>query len=148
MGIVSLEYRYPATPEKIFDAFLDVDIASKFMFATATGHMRVAKIDPRVGGHYVFSEQRPEMGEVRHIGTYLQIDRPGRLAFTFGVPQLDPRMTTVIINIEKDHDESVLTLVQEGVLPEYIEGSKKGWACILAGVLPAYEGFYAAGWKL
>src|SRR5262249_55861746 len=80
-------HRYNALPEKVFDAFLDPKIACRFLFATANGEMIEASVEARVGGRFAFTDKRPDMGEVRHVGEYLEIDRPKRLKFTFGVPQ-------------------------------------------------------------
>jgi uncharacterized protein YndB with AHSA1/START domain len=148
---VVVTHRYAASPERVFDAFLDVNVARRFMFATATGEMITAEIDPRVGGRYVFVERRPEMGpdggEVRHVGEYLEIDRPRRLVFSFGVPQFDPRITTVTIDIVADGDGCRLTLTNEGVPPDYADGNREGWSKILDGLLPAYDGVHGAGWR-
>jgi uncharacterized protein YndB with AHSA1/START domain len=143
---VVVTHRYAAPPEKVFDAFLDVDTARRFMFATARGAMITAEIDPRVGGSFTFIERRPDMGDVRHVGEYLEIDRPRRLVFTFGVPQFDPAMTTVAIDIAADGDGCRLTLTNDGVPQAYLDGNFEGWSRILAGLLPAYEGVHGAGW--
>lgn len=145
-GCVTVTHRYAASPERVFDAFLDVGVARRFMFATATGEMITAEIDARVGGGFTFIERRPEMGDVRHVGEYLAIDRPKRLVFTFGVPQFDPGMTTVTIDIAPDGDGCRLTLTNEGVPLDYLENNHKGWSRILDGLLPAYEGVHGAGW--
>jgi uncharacterized protein YndB with AHSA1/START domain len=144
---VVVSHRYAASPERVFDAFLDVTVARRFLFATATGEMITAEADPRVGGGFTFTERRPEMGEVRHVGEYLEIDRPRRLVFTFGVPQFDPGMTTVAIDIAPDGDGCRLTLTNHGVPPEYLEGNREGWSRILDGLLPAYDGVHGAGWR-
>jgi len=138
---------YAASPERVFDAFLDVRIARRFLFATATGDMIAAEIDPRVGGRFTFTERRPDMGDVRHVGEYLEIERPRRLVFTFGVPQFDARMTTVTVELRPDGGGCVLTLTNEGVPPDYTERNQEGWSRILAGLLPAYDGVHAAGWR-
>jgi uncharacterized protein YndB with AHSA1/START domain len=137
---------YAAPPERVFDAFLDVDVARHFLFATKTGEMIVTEIDARVGGAYTFTERRPDMGEVRHTGEYVEIERPRRLVFTFGVPQFDPRMTTVTIEIRAERDGSELKLINGGVPADYAERNRDGWTRILAGLLPAYDGVHAAGW--
>jgi len=143
---VVISEHYTAPPERVFDAFLDASIARHFLFATAAGEMMVAEIDPRVGGRFTFIERRPG-GEVRHTGEYLEIDRPRRLAFTFGVPQFDPRMTIVTIEITAEDGGSALTLTSEGVPEEYVERNREGWRRILGGLKPAYEGVHAAGWR-
>lgn len=145
-GSVVVTQRYDAAPETVFDAFLDVGVARRFLFATATGEMIEAEIDPRVGGRYAFTERRPDMGDVRHVGEYLEIDRPRRLVFTFGAPQFDPRMTTVTIEIRPLPGGCELTLVNDGVPPDYRDGARDGWTRILKGLLPAYEGVHGGGW--
>ena len=143
---VVVTHRYAAAPERVFDAFLDVSIARRFMFATATGEMIRAEIDPRIGGRFTFVERRPDMGDVEHVGEYLEIDRPRRLVFTFGVPQFNPGVTTVTVEIRPQGDGCELTLVNEGVPPDYAKGNHEGWSRILDGLLPAYEGVHGAGW--
>ncbi len=138
---------FSAPPERVFDAFLDPKIARRFLFATATGDMITAQIDARVGGRFTFTERRPDMGEVRHVGEYLEIERPRRLVFTFGVPQFDPRMTTVSIEIRPTAGGCELTLTNAGVPPDYAERNHQGWSRILAGLLPAYDGRHADGWR-
>ena len=145
--VVTQQIAAPAA--RIFDAFLDVRIAQHFLFATATGEMLTAQIDARVGGRYEFTERRPDMGDVRHVGEYLAIERPRRLVFTFGVPQFDPRMTTVTIDIRSTDDggEVTVTVTNEGVPQNFAERNKEGWNIILAGLLPAYDGVHGAGWR-
>ena len=146
IGTAVVIQRYAAPPEKVFDAFLDVEIARRFMFATATGEMIEAALEPAVGGEFVFVERRPQMGDVRHVGQYLEIDRPRRLVFTFGVPQFDPRMTTVTIEIVPVAEGCRLTLTNDGVPAAHIENNREGWGLILKGLLPAYQGVHGAGW--
>jgi uncharacterized protein YndB with AHSA1/START domain len=137
----------PAPVEQVFDAFLNEKVAQHFLFATATGQMVTARIDARVGGRYDFTERRPGMGDVRHVGEYLEIDRPHRLVFTFGVPQFDPRTTTVTIDIRPIDEGSEVTLTNDGVPQGYAGSNREGWRRILAGLLPAHEGVHGAGWR-
>jgi uncharacterized protein YndB with AHSA1/START domain len=144
---VVVSRRYAASPNQVFNAFLDAETASRFLFATKDGEMIVAEVDPRVGGRFTFTERRPDMGDVRHVGEYLEIDRPKRLVFTFGVPQFDPGMTTVSIEILPSGGGSDLTLINDGVPREYAESNHEGWSRILAGLEPALDGVRAAGWS-
>jgi uncharacterized protein YndB with AHSA1/START domain len=139
--------RYELQPERVFDAFLDPKVARDFLFATATATMIRAEIDPRIGGRFTFTERRPDMGEVEHTGEYLEIDRPRRLAFSFGVPQFSPLMTTVAIEIVPREGGCELTLVNDGVLETYAEGSTDGWSRILDGLPAAYDGVHGGGWR-
>ena len=146
LASVVVTHRYAASPERVFDAFLDVAIARRFLFATATGEMIVAEIDPCVGGRFTFTERRPDMGDVKHVGEYLEIERPKRLAFTFSVPQFDPRVTRVTLDLVADGEGCVLTLTNEGVPTDWADRNHEGWSKILAGLEPAYEGEHGGGW--
>ena len=144
---VVVKRRYSAAPERVFDAFLDPKIAGRFLYATPTGEMIVCEIDPRVGGRFNFTERRPDMGDVAHVGEYREIERPRRLVFSFGVPQFNPAMTTVTIDIAPLAGGGCeLTLTHDGAPPEYEDRNREGWSKILGGLEPALEGRYAAGW--
>jgi len=147
LATLVVTHRYAISAERVFDAFLDVAVARRFLFATADGEMIEASLDPRVGGRFVFVDRRSGMGDVRHVGEVLQIDRPRRLVLSFGVPQFDPRMTTVTLDLRPDGDGCELTLTHEGVAPEWADGSRDGWRRILAGLEPALAGVHAAGWR-
>jgi len=131
---VRATHRYDATPERVFDAWLDAKVAAKFLFATPTGTMIKAETDPRVGGHFTFVDRRPDMGDVEHVGTYLEIDRPRRLVFDFAVPAYEPTRTKITLEFAPDGDGCALTLTHDGVFEEYVKQTEGGWSMILAGL--------------
>jgi uncharacterized protein YndB with AHSA1/START domain len=133
-------HRYDAPPERVFDAWLDPKLAARFLFATPTGQMVKAEIDARVGGRFTFTDRRPEDGDVAHVGQYLEIDRPRRLVFEFAVPQYDPRLTTVTIEIAPAGSGCELTLSHDGVPPEWTAQTKQGWTMILESLAKVMSG--------
>lgn len=127
---VTVIHHYNFSSEVVFDAFLNAKTAAKFMFRTPTSEMVKAETDPRVGGHYTFVDRRA--GEdILHTGEYLEIQRPHRLAFTFLVPQYSSTSTIVEIDVFDVNDGCELTLKHSGVLPEYREKTREGWAKML-----------------
>ena len=130
---VRVKHRFTASAERVFDAWLDPAKARRFLFATPTGQMVRAEIDPRVGGQFTFTDRR-DGEDVDHTGEYLEIDRPRRLVFTFMVPKYSSVVTRVTIDIVPLESGCELTLTHEGVLKEYEEGSKEGWSGILAAL--------------
>src|SRR5262249_25147466 len=95
---VRVTHRFTASPERVFDAWLDPEKASRFLFATPTGQMVRAETDPREGGRFTFTDRR-DGEDVAHVGEYLEIDRPRRLVFTFAVPKYSSVVTQVTIEI-------------------------------------------------
>lgn len=129
---VSHAYKHP--PEAVFDAWLDPAKAARFLFATPTGTMIKAEIDPKVGGRFEFVDRRPDMGDVRHVGEYLEIDRPSRLVFTFAVPQFDPAVSTVTLDFRPTTDGCEVALSEIGVPDEWRGRTVEGWTMILASL--------------
>lgn len=134
MAELTVSHRYAFPAETLFDAWLDPQVARRFLFATPTGEMIRADVDARVGGRFAFVDRRPDMGDVLHEGEYLEIDRPRRLLFTFAVPQFNPASTTVALNIEPVKGGCEVTLTHSGVRPEWAERTQEGWGTILANL--------------
>ena len=130
---VRVAHHFDASPERVFDAWLDPEKARRWLFATPTGQMVRADIDARVGGSFNFTDRR-EVGDVEHVGTYLEIDRPRRLVFTFAVPKFSAQYTKVTIEIAPSSGGCELTLTHEGVLPEWSERTQEGWGKLLRGL--------------
>jgi uncharacterized protein YndB with AHSA1/START domain len=122
-----------ASPEQVFDAWLDPESAGKWLFATPAGQMVHVEIDARVGGRFAFVDRR-EGEDIEHTGEYLAIERPNHLAFTFSVPKYSPIITRVSIDISPSNTGCNLALTHKNVLPEYTSRTEEGWTNILAGL--------------
>ena len=117
--------------ERVYDAFLDAETAAQFLFRTPGGEMVWKEIDARVGGSYALTERRG--GEdVLHTGEYLELERPGRIVFTFGVPKYSSAVSTVELEIVPSGDGCAVTLTNLGVPVEWAEQTRVGWVGILA----------------
>jgi len=132
-GTVRVMRKYAAEPERVFDAWLDPARAGKFLFATPTGTMAKAEIDPRIGGRFLFVDRRDGV-DVEHHGDYVELDRPHRLVFRFWLPQYSPEKTTVRIDIAPLDLGSVVTLTHQGVFEDFIARTEQGWTMILNGL--------------
>lgn len=135
---VSVSHRFSASAERVFDAWLDAERAAQWMFATPTGKMVRAEIDPRVGGTFRFVDRR-DGEDVDHTGEYLEIDRPRRLVFTFSVDGSEA--DRVIIDIVPLETGCELTLTHE-MSPEwaaYADRAKEGWSTMLDGLADAID---------
>jgi uncharacterized protein YndB with AHSA1/START domain len=135
---VCVSRRFTATAERVFDAWLDPITAAKWLFAAPTGRIVRVEIDARIGGKFVVVDRR-DGEDVEHVGEYIEIDRPRRLVFTFGVPKYSPLVTRVIIDIAPITKGCELRLTHEGVPPEYESSNKDGWTMILDGLARTLE---------
>lgn len=133
--IIKRSYDFPA--ERVFDAWLTPEITRRWLFTTDDSEVIRCEIDARVGGKFEIVDKRDTgdfKGEIRHVGEYLEIDRPRRLVFTFGVPQFDPRMTRVEIDIVAKDSGCELTLTHHGVPEEWQAPTTEGWTKLLGNL--------------
>jgi uncharacterized protein YndB with AHSA1/START domain len=121
-----LTRRLDAAPERVFDAWLDPQIANRWLFTSQASQANDTQIDARVGGKWRISDCRGGVDYVG-LGEYLEIDRPRRLIFTFGMPQFSPAFNRVTVEIEPDGTGCVLTLTHEGVPESDKAGLEMGW---------------------
>ena len=129
---ISVERRLAATPEKVFDAWLDADGLGQWLFRTPAGALVRAEVEPRVGGRFRVDERR-DGGVAEHHGEYLVLDRPHRLVFDFWTNFSDER-TRVTIVIAPAEGGSLLTLTHDGVWPDWADKTRMGWTTILDGL--------------
>lgn len=135
---VTVERRFAAPPEKVFDAWLDADCLGQWLFRTPTGELTRVAVDARVGGRFQVDERRD--GEITaHHGEYVELDRPRRLAFDFWTSFSEER-TRVTIDIAADGDGSLLTLTHAGVWTDWADKTRQGWTMILDGLASALTG--------
>ncbi|MBI1319162.1 MAG: SRPBCC domain-containing protein [Candidatus Hydrogenedens sp.] len=133
--LVEVERGFRSPPEQVFDAFLEPALAGRFLFATPDGEMVRVEIDGRVGGRFVITERRA--GEdVEHMGEYLDVDRPKRLAFTFSVPKYADTADQVSIDVVPNEGGCKVSLchAMPAAYAEYTEQAREGWGKILDGL--------------
>ena len=124
--------RFRASPQRVFDAWLDSRIAGKWLFATAMGRIVCVEIDARAGGWFYIVERRH--GEnVEHIGEYLEIVRPHRLVFTLSVEKYSLDFERVTVAFDARGTGCELTLTHK-TKPELARQVSHGWMRMLEGL--------------
>jgi uncharacterized protein YndB with AHSA1/START domain len=127
--------RFGASPQRVFDAWLDSRTAGKWLFATARGQIVCVEIDARAGGWFYIVERRH--GEnVEHIGEYLEIVRPHRLVFTLSVEKYSLDFERVTVAFDPRGTGCELTLTHK-TKPELARQVSHGWARMLDGLAAA-----------
>jgi uncharacterized protein YndB with AHSA1/START domain len=125
--------RFDASPERLFDAWTDPHLAHGWLFTGPDSESHSAEMDLRVGGKWKIADRRGGV-DYTAIGEYLEIDRPRRVAFTFGMPQFSPALTQVTVEIAADGKGAVMTLIQEGLPAEHIAATEDGWSKMFDGL--------------
>ncbi len=127
---VRLTRHLPASPEQVFDCWTRADSLGDWLHASRDHHVDV-DLDVQVGGdlHIVMSDDTDNHD---HRGTYLAVDRPRRLAFTWSSPGTDKQETRVTVELAPDGDGTELVLTHE-LLPSLESAHKHtaGWGAIL-----------------
>lgn len=130
---VRVTQRYSASADRVFDVWLDPEIAGKWLFATASRPMTGVTIEARVGGSFRLEDRR-NGDDVVQTGKYVEIVRPRRLVFTLSGGKRRRSSTCVSVEIVPRETGCELRLVHEGVLPEDAIRAEGRWTGILYGL--------------
>lgn len=117
-----VEIRIAASPETVFDFFIDPDKMIQWMG-------RSAELDPRAGGTLRCDINGRDIAR----GEYVAVERPDRIVFTWGweggEPTVAPGGSTVEVLLARDGDGTQLRLIHSD-LPsaESAERHSHGWS--------------------
>ena len=115
--------RVAASRETVFDFLVEPNKMVRWM-GTA------ADLDPRPGGRFWLNATGTDIAS----GTYLEVDRPSRVVFTWGwedSPHVPPASTTVTITLTVDGPETVIELRHDGLPNGPADEHRKGWSHLL-----------------
>ena len=115
----------PATPEEVFDEWLDPESLREWMCPRPTRCVTVT-VEPRVGGLFRFDVD-DQGTSVLITGQFVSIERPRLLSFTWTNSYwVDPTTTsTVTVTFEPLQDDQTLMSIEHTLLPaeEYAKRS-------------------------
>ncbi|MDA8139517.1 MAG: SRPBCC family protein [Desulfobacteraceae bacterium] len=118
--------------EKVFDAWLDPQLMSKFMSACSPGHPDSdVENDPREGGKFSIIMHYDNQ-KLPHTGVYLEIKRPNKLVFTWK-SHVSIDDSKVTLNFTKvDDRQTKISLLQVKFIDEEKRAMhEEGWSQIL-----------------
>ena len=92
---VTVRREIAASAQDLFDAWLDGQSLGSWLRPGSTRETR-AETDPQVGGTFRIVMVDDE-SSVLHTGTYMEIDRPRRLVFTWSSPATQFRDSIVTV---------------------------------------------------
>jgi glutathione S-transferase len=118
-----------ASRDRVFDAWVDPNKLQKWWAppeVTCTG----AELDVRVGGAYSIGMKNEKGEEFSVGGSYIEIDQPNKLVFTWDWDDEDMKMGDTIVTLEfVDQGESTEILLTHAKFPnqELCDGHDMGW---------------------
>jgi uncharacterized protein YndB with AHSA1/START domain len=130
--VLRVTARFSASPKRVFAAWLDPELAGRWLFATAAHRMAHVEIDPRVAGAFRFIDRRPGT-LIEYRGEYLEIIRDRRLVFSL-LWERDDFATRVDVEIAPFRRGSFLTLTHENVPLHHAAFIEQRWTGILYGL--------------
>jgi len=130
---IRVDARYNATPERVFHAWLDAEVARRWLFATATRPSANVQIDARVAGSFRFVE-RPDGSDVEYRGEYVEIVPCRRLVFSLVLPGGRRALTRVSVDIDAQANGCGLALTHEHVPPDLACDIEARWTGMLYGL--------------
>jgi uncharacterized protein YndB with AHSA1/START domain len=125
--------RFDASPERLFDAWTDPNLAARWLFTSPSSETHSTSLDVRVGGRWEIIDRRDGVS-YRALGEYLEVERPRRLVFTFGMPQFSPEFDKVTVEIAADGLGAAMTLSQERLPAEHVAATEQGWREMFAAL--------------
>ena len=130
-GSVQIRRRVRATAEQIFELWTKHDLMARWMSPFPSPVDCKASSDLRPGG--TFSLVMTSQDASREVsGTYVQIDRPRKLVFTWVGPLTNSVSTLVTVELTPSGDETDLVLTHERLpTSAIVEGHTRGWGNIL-----------------
>ena len=129
--ILQIRRRLRAEAEQIFELWTKPDLMVRWMSPYPGAVDCQASCDLRPGG--AFSLVMSSKESIREVsGTYVEIDRPRKLVFTWIGPLTNNVNTLVTVELVPHGDETELVLTHERLpTPRIHEGHTIGWGNIL-----------------
>jgi uncharacterized protein YndB with AHSA1/START domain len=129
--VVQIRRRVKARAEEIFDLWTKPDLMVRWMSPFPGAVDCKASCDLRPGG--TFSLVMTSAEASREVsGTYVEIDRPHKLVFTWMGPLTNNMNTLVTVELTPRGDETDLVLTHERLpTTAIVEGHTRGWGHIL-----------------
>ncbi|MUL85585.1 MULTISPECIES: SRPBCC domain-containing protein [unclassified Mycolicibacterium] len=125
---VRVQRLMPATPDVVFDQWLDPESLREWMCPRPVRCVEVV-VEPRVGGLVRFDVDDSGAG-VLITGQFLTIDRPRVLRFTWSNSNwIDPTVTSIVnVEFEPAGDGQTMMSIEHSLLPpEEFDNFHSGW---------------------
>lgn len=127
LGVVTIERTLPASVEDVYAAWTEPAVMSTWLSPTGWAEVEA---DVRVGGR-LRVVMRGDGITIEHTGTYLVVEPPHRLVFTWISEYTGGAPTAVTVTLSPRGNETHLTLSHTGLSRHAATSHRGGWGAIL-----------------
>jgi uncharacterized protein YndB with AHSA1/START domain len=114
--VLRMTRRFDVPPERVFDAWIKAGIVPELLSPTSEA-IRHVNVQARIGDSYLMTS-KVDGRKLEAVGEYIEIDPPRLLVFTVAMPQFEPQVDRIAIEIIPDGEGCLLTLTHERLPPE------------------------------
>jgi uncharacterized protein YndB with AHSA1/START domain len=129
-ALIEREIQIEASPDTVFAYFVDPAKVVRWMGTTAT-------LEPTPGGAFRIDYNGKDIAR----GTYLEVDPPRRIVFTWGWEMpgdpVPPGASTVEVTLTPSGEGTIVRLHHSGLPAESVDGHAEGWDYFLPTLVAA-----------
>ncbi|HEX5005819.1 MAG TPA: SRPBCC family protein [Hyphomonadaceae bacterium] len=127
---------FSVPPQRVYEAILSPEMIGRFMFGPLLREETILHIrnEPCVGGTFSYKVRRGEH-EIDHVGKFLELDPPKRIAFTWAIAGEsdagDPSVVTIDITPTTDGCSVRLIHEMPAEWADFVDRSRAAWEKML-----------------
>ena len=143
-GVAEVRSRLRAAPPRVFAAFGDAGMVSRWLTPSPDVRLRVLQLDFRPGGAYRFAYDVPGRGTMCVNGVYRVVEPPSTIVFSWNIEPPDEHAgirSEVTVTLTADGTGTELQIRHERLtLPGAVERHADGWRGALDRLTAMLEG--------
>ena len=105
----TMRYTFGVPAARVYEAYTDPGLVPQW-WDPRGGALRVEALDARPGGKWRFVQRLSNGQELAYSGTYLEVRRPSRLVYTFGIEGQDRPGVTASVDLRETGGRTELSL--------------------------------------